>query len=49
MSKIYSLLFIEQSELDKFITENLSIDWIKSSKFSIAILVFFIKKKNSFI
>jgi len=44
--KIYLLLSIEQSELDAFLAENLYTSRICSFKFSIAILVLFIKKEQ---
>lgn len=45
-SKVYPLLSMEQSVLDTFLAENLYTDHIYSLKFLIAMLVFFIKKKN---
>ena len=41
------LSLAEQSELDIFLTENIYIYHIHPSKFLIAILVFFIKKRDN--
>jgi len=43
--KMYLLLLAEQSELDAFLIENLQTSQICLSKFSIATLVLFIKKR----
>jgi len=49
LSKVYSLLFMKQSELDVFIAKNLYTRQIWPLKSSMATLVFFIKKKNGFL
>jgi len=46
-SKVYPLSLVEQKELDSFLEENLRTGRIRSSKSSMAALVFFIKKKDS--
>ena len=46
LSKVYPLSPLEQAELDTFLEENLHTGWIQPSKFPIATLVFFIKKKD---
>jgi len=45
-SKVYPLSPVEQKELDSFLKENLHTGQIYPSKFPIAALVFFIKKKD---
>jgi len=47
--KVYLLLLAEQLELDAFLVENLQTSQICLSKFSIATLVFFIKKEWPFL
>ena len=47
--KIYHLFSIEQSKLDNFIAKNLYTRFIWLSNFSIAVLIFFIKKKDGFL
>jgi len=47
LSKMYPLSLIKQTKLDIFLEENLCTGHICPSKSSIAIPVFFIKKKNS--
>ena len=47
LSKVYPLSLVEQTELDIFLEENLYTSCICPFKSPIAILVFFIKKKNS--
>ena len=47
LSKVYPLSPVEQTELDVFLEENLYTGYICLSKSPMAILVFFIKKKNS--
>ena len=47
LTKVYSLSSVEQKKLYTFLEENLCTGWICSSKLSMTILVFFIKKKNS--
>ena len=49
LSKIYLLSLAEQLELNTFLVENFCIGYIYFFKFLIAILVFFIKKKNGFL
>jgi len=44
--KVYPLSLVEQKELDSFLEENLYTRRIHSSKSPMAVLVFFIKKKN---
>ena len=46
-SKVYLLFPTKQTKLDDFFTKNLHTDRICSSKSLMAMLVFFIKKKNS--
>jgi len=46
LSKIYPLLSSEQMELDAFLAKNLSMSRIHSLKSLMAVLVFFIKKKD---
>jgi len=46
LSKVYPLSLVEQKELDSFLEENLHTGWIRPSKSSMAVLVFFIKKKD---
>jgi hypothetical protein len=45
--KVYPISVIEQSELDRFLTENLETGCIRQSKSPMASPVFFIKKKDS--
>jgi len=47
ISKIYLLSPVEQTKLDIFITKNFYMNQIRPFKTFIAILVFFIKEKNS--
>ena len=47
--KVYLLSLVKQSEIDVFPAKNLYTDHIHPSKFPIAMPVFFIKKKNSFL
>ena len=49
LSKVYPLSPVEQTELDVFLEENLYTSYIYLSKSPMAIPVFFIKKKNSFL
>jgi hypothetical protein len=44
--KVYPILVTEQSELDRFLHENLETGCIRQSKSPMASLVFFIKKKD---
>jgi hypothetical protein len=44
--KVYPILVTEQSELDRFLTENLETGHIRQSKSPMASPVFFIKKKD---
>ena len=44
--KLYSLSLAKQMELKKFIDENLKKGFIQESKFHMASLFFFVKKKN---
>jgi len=44
--KVYPLSASEQKELDAFLKENLESGWIQPSKFPMATLVFFVKKKD---
>ena len=46
MLKVYPLSLVEQKELDSFLEENLRTGQICPSKFPMAALVFFIKKKD---
>jgi len=46
-SKVYPLSPLEQAELDVFLEENLCTGRIQPSKFPMAALMFFIKKKDS--
>jgi len=48
-TKVYLLFLVEQKELNTFLEKNLHTRQIRLFKLSIAILVFFIKKKNSFL
>ena len=48
-SKVYSLSLLEQAELDAFLEKNLRTRWIRPFKSPIAVPVFFIKKKDSFL
>jgi len=48
-TKVYLLFLVEQKELNTFLEKNLYTRQIRLFKLSIAILVFFIKKKNSFL
>jgi len=45
-SKVYPLSPVEQKELDSFLEENLRTGRIRPSKSPMAVLVFFIKKKD---
>ena len=48
-TKVYLLFLVEQKELNTFLEKNLHTRQICLFKLSIVILVFFIKKKNSFL
>ena len=48
-TKVYLLFLVEQKELNTFLEKNLYTRQICLFKLSIVILVFFIKKKNSFL
>jgi hypothetical protein len=45
-SKVYLMPVNEQEELDRFLDDNLCKGYILPSKFSIALPVFFVKKKD---